>query len=264
MARTISRRSATPTASQYTPEPETDDEATERTASARRHPARTPSQNKRDTSTSSATGGWGGYNAEKKKGGKSYGDPLKVSTKAQIIAFLQSDPFAVYREHWIAGEGRQSYTCHGTEKDAKGKEVNICPLCEVDQKKPALRVLFNVVDFSDGDPKVVVLRAGVQLSDLIYDWAQNDKSSPIDRFGDPDGKPDLYWSIKRLEKQTGGRTKYDYFITPVKDRDLDEWDIEPLTAEERDALMANLFTAETQVRIDPVEDLEELADGLAA
>ncbi|WP_188187593.1 hypothetical protein [Nonomuraea sp. SYSU D8015] len=278
MARSISRRSATstPTASQYTPEPDTDEQHESPEAKPQRptfrkinrsaddEAPRATSKGKRNVGPSAA-GGWGGYNEEKAKGGKSFGENLKVGSEPKIIAFLEDEPFAVYREHWIKQEGRQSFTCHGTERDSKGKEVNVCPLCEVTDKKPALRVLFNVVTFDDGDPKVVILRAGVQLSDLIHDWATSEKTSPINRFDDADGKPDLYWAIKRIEKKSGGQTKYDYSIVPVKARDLaEEWDIDPLTQAERDELMENLFDAEGTVRIDPVEDLEELAEGLAA
>lgn len=230
MARTLSRtgRSA-PSASEYA---RTDVDSSDAPRPARKVSLR----------------GWDAVEEQKKRGGNSkFADVLQVTDQPQIIAFLEDEPYACYREHWVKRDGKQSFFCHGDE----------CPLCEViTDRKPQLRALFNVVSFADGDPKVVTLRAGRQLVDLITDWAESKRTSPINR-------EDIYWAISRIETGTGANKRYQYKLTPVKKRDLEEdHGIEPLTDQERAELMKQLTTEES-VYIDSIEDLEELAAEIA-
>lgn len=110
--------------------------------------------------------GWGAANKLKKEGGN-FANEFQITKEAQLVAFLDDAPYAVYKQHWIDGGLRstkkKSFICMG-----KG-----CPLCsigEAAQKKWA----FNVAAFEDGDFVVYSLIAGSRLFDNIADEHEGD------------------------------------------------------------------------------------------
>jgi hypothetical protein len=162
--------------------------------------------------------------------------------EAQIVKFLPEEPWA-YDQHWVKRSGKQSFPCIGEE--------NGCPLCEIGVKI-AQKIVYVLVNLShDKGARVQVLEVGPTLDDMLYDFDQDSKTGPLDR---------LYWALSRNEKRGGGRAKYNYVITPVKERDLEEdWEIDPADAD------AALDEAETPSREDVLgkwsrKDLQAIAD----
>jgi hypothetical protein len=153
--------------------------------------------------------GWGGYRETKAKSG--YGaDFLKFddSGEAMLVRFLEPEPFASFRQHWIDRQsGKRSWVC--IEDD--------CPLCDAGDN-PGFRIAFNVLLLSDGKPINKVWEVGPRLAEQLEAKARDKRTGPLDRN-------DIYWAVSR----TGKKSKTSYSIDPVKARDLKEdWDLEPL------------------------------------
>lgn len=151
--------------------------------------------------------GWGGARRTKEMS-SDFPEELKVMEEAALLKFLEDEPFASYRQHWIEREGKKSFTC--LEDD--------CPLCDIGDR-PAGRYAFNVLLLSEGEPVNKVWVVGNRLEGTLENYAKDKKTGPLTR---------LYWSISRTGK--GSNTQYN--IAPVKERDLPEdWDVEPLEDE---------------------------------
>jgi hypothetical protein len=172
---------------------------------------------------------------------------LKVTDKAVLVKFLEPDNFDTYRTHWVEGlpKGvKNSYTCY-----AKGD-----PMC--DEGIPTrLLTLFNVINMDDGE--LYYIEAGPNLADAIADYCEDeegdcDPEGPIDR-------EDMYFSIKRKKKSNNF---YEFTVKPVRERDLDDWQTEPLSDEEIDQAMGNLFTGEDVIQYTDIEAMEKIMDGL--
>ncbi len=59
-----------------------------------------------------------------------------------IIRFLEDEPYAVYRMHWVGPDDRRrSYICLGAK----------CPLCAIGHEPDGVKA-FNVVKLTDGEP----------------------------------------------------------------------------------------------------------------
>lgn len=144
---------------------------------------------------------------------------LAVKDKAVVLKFLESEPFAVYKQHWL-GNPKRPYTC----LDEK------CPMCD-DGYDTRFVALFNVFDLQAGENKY--WQCGPDAAKKVMAKAESDKwYSPID--GD-----DVYFEVSR-EKQSNGF--YAFNLDPVKGRDLeDEYDVEPLDEEELEEALDNLF-----------------------
>lgn len=238
MARTLTRRRTTRATEAYAPadEPEDtnlpeDDEEDERPArGSRRGSRRSLHTEEADTSSRRSRRsredddeddepapkvggkGWGSYE-KTKQATSSFPDNFKVTNEAVIVKFLDDEPFLVFLQHWVERKGKRSWTCLESR----------CPLCDDAGDKPSQQVCFNVVDFTDpDDPQIKVWQVGPMVADILKNYAKDKKTSPINR-------DDLYFSVSKQTKNN----KTNYFITPVKERDLlDDWDIEPLAEED--------------------------------
>lgn len=139
-----------------------------------------------------------------------------------IIKFLDEEPFLVFLQHWIERSGKRSFTCLESR----------CPLCDDAGDKPSQQIAFNVIDFTDPeDPQIKVWQVGPMVADILKNYSKDKKTSPISR-------DDLYFSVRKETKNK----KTNYYITPVKERDLlDDWDIEPLGEEELEEFDAKAY-----------------------
>jgi hypothetical protein len=178
---------------------------------------------------SSAKQGWGGYRqtADSLKGGD-FADNLKIIDNTDmLIKILDEEPIASYGEHWLTlkdgkDEKRRSYVCLGDD----------CPICNKLGDRPSVKVCFNVADMDANPPEVKIWTFGTQVGDVLANFAENPKTSPVNR-------DDLYWTITRTKKND----RYSTTVRPVKARDLvEDFDTEPLTDEELEELEENLFT----------------------
>lgn len=174
--------------------------------------------------------GWGGYRQTADSVKSDFADNLKIIDNTDmLIKILDQEPVAAYAEHWLTikdgkDEKRRSYVCLGDD----------CPMCNKLGDRASVKVCFNVVDLDLNPPEVKLWTAGTQVGDILEKFAENPKTSPLNR-------DDLYWTILRTKKND----RYTTSIRPVKARDLDEdFEIDPLTPEELDELEDSMFAAD--------------------
>lgn len=156
--------------------------------------------------------GWGA--AEQTRSADSpFAQRLKLGTDAILVKFLQDEPYASYRQHWLEKEGQKSYTCLDGI-DAKG-----CPLCDAGHR-PSARFSFNVVLLDSGsEPLIRSYDVGPRVIDTLKGFHQDPRMGPLSKH---------YWAIKRTGTKSTSQTSHNM----VRERDLvDEWDVDPLTPE---------------------------------
>ncbi|MFE9834060.1 hypothetical protein ACFYP4_02755 [Streptomyces sp. NPDC005551] len=185
--------------------------------------------------------GWGGHKSVA-SGGGSRDDIFQLDKKPQVVKVLEDQPFAAYRQHWIPAKNR-SFVCL---KPIDGS----CPLCDIGDKPNSSKTLFNIVEMSNPE-KVLVWQAGAIAAGELEDASEDDRWDGL-------SDPKLYFEV--YSKKKGDKTEHK--VNVIRSRDLpDDWDLDPLTAAETDALGDQLFD-EDFVRIPTQEELEEVADDL--
>jgi hypothetical protein len=161
---------------------------------------------------------------------------LTVKDDEVLVHFLEPDPFAVIFQHWVS---QRPYTC---------LEEN-CPLCAAGVPTRFV-AMFNTFDMKTG--KVLHWSAGPNAVQAVQDQADSERYSPINRA-------DLYFAIKRTKKSNGF---YEFSLTPVKARDLDEdWGCPALTDEEIEKAAAEMH-GDDAVPHTSRSELQEIADKL--
>jgi hypothetical protein len=182
--------------------------------------------------------GWEGHAAVKSAAGD-FPEDFKIENEAKLIKFLEDEPFASYRQHWVERQGKKSFTCI---------EEN-CPLCDTGDR-PSSKTCFNIVALSEGKPINKVLTVGVRLGEQLKGFATDRKTGPLTR---------LYWGISK----SGKGTKTSHSVVPVKERDLEEdWDTEPLDDGELDAFEEHLYGADV-IQISSRKQLKEIASEIS-
>jgi hypothetical protein len=139
-----------------------------------------------------------------------YINDFRFSEDSQLVKFLDSEPLAVYSQHWIERAGKRSWTCLGNEK---------CPLCSIGDK-PSRKVAFAIANLSSPDGAVAeVLTVSPKTMQILNRYHQDRSTGPLDR---------LYYSMSK----TGSGPKTVFNILPVKARDLEEdWGLDPAETE---------------------------------
>lgn len=170
--------------------------------------------------------GWGA--AEKVKNADSaFAQRLKVGEEPVIIKFLEDEPYASFRQHWVERQGQKSFTCTA-DLDPKG-----CPLCDAGNR-PATRFAFNVVLMEpDTDPVIKSYEVGPRVIDQLKNFHTDPRQGPLSKH---------YWAVSRTGKGTTSATNHQL----VKERDLeDEWSgITPLTGDDLRNLGRDAYTPE--------------------
>jgi len=157
--------------------------------------------------------GWGA--AEKMKTAESaYAQRLKLGDDPVIIKFLEDEPYAAYRQHWVERNGQKSFFCIADE-DPRG-----CPLCDAGNRSSA-RFSFNVALLEpNADPVLKSYDVGIRVIDQLKNFNNDPRQGPLSKN---------YWALTRTGKGTSSATAHQM----VKARDLlEEWDIVPLSEEE--------------------------------
>jgi hypothetical protein len=168
-------------------------------------------------------------------------ETFRPTDEAVIVKFLEPVPFFTYRQHWLdEAEGKKSFTCLGDD----------CPLCDDLADSPALKVCFNVLDYSDPDkPEVKVWSVGSRLAQVIEQFSLDKKTSPLDR-------EDLFWAVSR----SGKGSKTSYSLVPVKERDLEEdWGLDIDAAYDALDELGDELHDETFIQINSRDELADLA-----
>lgn len=170
--------------------------------------------------------GWGA--AEKVKNADSaFAQRLKIGDDPIIIKFLEDEPYASFRFHWIERQGQKSFTCIA-DLDPKG-----CPLCDAGSR-PSTRFAFNVALLEpDTDPAVKSYEVGPRVIDQLKNFHTDPRQGPLSKH---------YWAVSRTGKGTTSATNHQL----VKERDLeDEWaGITPLTESGLRDLLRDSYTPE--------------------
>lgn len=129
--------------------------------------------------------------------GSEYANEFKFEKgKKSLIAFLEDESFASYRQHWVERKGKKSFICIG-----KG-----CPLCGAGDRASG-KYAFNIYDYDQKEVKALI--AGPVLLEVLEDAAEESKTGKLS---------DGYWAISR----SGQKSKTSYGCNQVKERDLEE------------------------------------------
>jgi hypothetical protein len=167
---------------------------------------------------------------------------FKVEKETLVIAFLEDEPFDHVFRHWIQ---RQPRNCIGDE----------CPVC-LRGDTPKAVLLFNVVNMAHPD-KVLLWEASAEPVKRIekrYDDLAATKSGPLKL-----NSPGVYFEVSKAKKSNGYT---EYTVDRLYENILvDEWEMEPLTDEDREALAEDLYTSDV-IKYNTVAELEEWLDGL--
>lgn len=156
------------------------------------------------------TRGWGAADRVK-NADSAFAQRLKVGEEPVIIKFIEDEPYASYRQHWVERSGQKSFTCIA-DLDPKG-----CPLCD-SGNRPSTRFAFNVALLESGTDAVIKsYEVGPRVIDQLKNFHTDPRQGPLTKH---------YWAVSRTGKGTTSATNHQL----VKERDLEEeWNIDILT-----------------------------------
>jgi hypothetical protein len=152
----------------------------------------------------------------------SFAQTLRLEEKTIIIKFLEDQPYANFRRHWVKrhtkdGETNRPYTCPQTFDKT-------CPLCEAGDRPHAV-ASFNVALV--GDDGQVLLKSwdcGPRLFNNLKGYANDPKIAPLTKG---------FFLVSKTG--TGGTTQHN--VNPIKASSLEEdYDVTPPDQAELDRL----------------------------
>jgi hypothetical protein len=186
-------------------------------------------------------GGWGSVDAVK-NADSPFAQRLKITEEPQIIKFLDDEPYASWRQHWIERQGQKSFVCIG-EFDDKG-----CPLCDSGDR-PSVRIAFNVALLIAGEePVIKSYEVGPRVIDQLKNFHTDPRTGPLSKH---------YWAISKTGKGATTATSHQL----VKDRDLEEWGIAEIDDAGLKGLISRSYTADI-ISIPSRKDLIDIANEL--
>lgn len=182
--------------------------------------------------------GWGA--AESVKNADSpYAQRLRVTEDPIVIKFLEDEPYASYRQHWIERSGQKSFTCIA-DIDPKG-----CPLCDAGSR-PSTRFSFNVVLLSsDSEPSIKSYEVGPRVIDQLKNFHNDPRQGPLSKH---------YWAVSRSGKGATSATNHQL----VKERDLEEWELPSLAGDDIARFKKNAYGPDI-IQIPSRKDLQQIA-----
>jgi hypothetical protein len=192
-----------------------------------------------ETPRSTIRRGWGA--AESVKTSTSdFAQRLKIGDDPVIIKFLEDDPFASYRQHWVERQGQKSFVCIA-DMDERG-----CPLCEVGNR-PSTRFSFNVALLSyDDEPTIKAYEVGPRVIDQLKNFHTDPRQGPLSKN---------YWAVSRTGKGSSSATNHQM----VKERDLnEEWSVAPLSERDLVAIQKKCYTPDI-ISVPKYKTLQDVA-----
>lgn len=184
--------------------------------------------------------GWG--SADRTSGGSSdeFAKRLKVTEEVQIIKFIEDEPYARYRQHWVERKGQMSFTCI-----ADLESSTTCPLCEAGNRA-SWRFNFNVVLMTPGeDPVLRSYEVGARVIDSLKNFNDHPAMGPLSKH---------YWTVSRSGK--GATTSTNHQM--VKKDDLEDWGLAPLSKDALEHFSSVAYTDEI-IRTPARKTLAEVA-----
>lgn len=183
--------------------------------------------------------GWGA--AEETKAADSpFANRLKVTNEAQVIKFIEDDPYTSFRQHWIERQGQKSFTC------TANIHLKGCPLCDAGDR-PSARFCFNVALLIPGEEPVLrSYEVGPRVVDSLKNFHTDPKMGPLTKN---------YWAVSKTGKGSTSQTNHQM----VKAADLDEdWEMDEVTSAQLDALRKKAYDSSI-VSIPSYKSLQQLA-----
>lgn len=183
-------------------------------------------------------GGWGSVDAVK-NADSPFAQRLKIADEPQIIKFLNDEPYASWRQHWIERQGQKSFVCIG-EFDDKG-----CPLCDSGDR-PSVRIAFNVALLVAGEePSIKSYEVGPRVIDQLKNFHNDPRTGPLSKH---------FWAVSKTGKGATSATAHQL----VRDRDLEEWGINSFTDADHALWSEKAYTADI-IQIPNRSDLISIA-----
>lgn len=182
--------------------------------------------------------GWGA--AQKvQEATSAFAQRFKVLEEPQIIKFLEDEPYASFRTHWVDGRaGQKSFVCLADHQDG-------CPLCDAGNR-PSTKFAFNIALLGDeGDLSVKSFEVGVRLIDQLKNFHTDPRQGPLSKN---------YWAVSKTGKGSQTQT----ILQMVRERDLAEWSMVAYTDADMGVLKRNSYTPEI-ISIPKRSDLLEIA-----
>jgi hypothetical protein len=184
-------------------------------------------------------GGWGSVDAVK-NADSPFAQRLKVTDDPQIIKFLNDEPYASWRQHWVERQGQKSFVCIA-DFDEKG-----CPLCDAGSR-PSIRIAFNVALLIPGEePVLKSYEVGPRVIDQLKNFHTDPRTGPLSKN---------YWAVSKTGKGATTATAHQ----PVKERDLEEWGLTNIDDSQIKSLVGKSYTADI-IAIPSRKDLLDVAN----
>jgi len=184
--------------------------------------------------------GWAAVDSMKQDDAN-YAVRLKTGSDAVLIKFIQDEPYATWRQHWVNRTGQKSFVCRD------GMDSNGCPLCDAGNR-PRPLFAFNVLLMERGEEPVLrSYEAGTRVIATLRNFNEDERQGPLSKH---------YWAVSR--SGTGPQTQYNHLL--IKERDLsDEWGIVPLTSDALEHSESKAYDADI-MRISSYEDMVALVN----
>jgi hypothetical protein len=183
--------------------------------------------------------GWGAVE-QAKTADSPFAQRLRVGEDPIIIKFLEDEPYATYRQHWLERQGQKSFTCIA-DIDPSGD----CPLCK-SGNRPAIRFAFNVILLSsDMEPMLKSYEVGPRVIDQLKNFHTDPRQGPLSKH---------FWAVSRSGKGATSATNHQL----VKERDLEEWGIDLLTEADFKVFGKQAYDADI-IQIPARKDLMKIA-----
>jgi hypothetical protein len=168
-----------------------------------------------------------------------YAQRLKVDDDPVIVKFLEDDPYAVFRQHWIERPGQKSFTCIA-DLSSKG-----CPLCDAGSR-PSSRFNFNFLLITeDGEHAIKSYEVGARVIDQLKNFSVDPRQGPLSRH---------YWAISRSGKGARASTNHQM----IRDRDLEEYGLTELSESDLKKFRSQAYDSSI-IQIPAYKDLLEIA-----
>lgn len=193
-------------------------------------------------------GGWSEGKREQ-EASVPWAQTFRPDKTSQLIKFLDDEPYASFRRHWIESTSREGgktnrpYTCLQSVK----KE---CPLCKAGDRPSAVSS-FNIVLLDNkGELTLKSWDAGARLFQVLQGYATDPKIGPLPRH--------FFLVSKSGEKAT---TQYN--VSSVRSSALEEdYDIPVPTASDLEEIAKTKYKSDI-VPIPSVKQMRELADEIS-
>jgi len=186
--------------------------------------------------------GWGA--AQKvQESTSNFAQRFKVTEEPQIIKFIEDEPYASFRTHWVERAGQKSFVCLADHAEG-------CPLCDAGNR-PSTKFAFNIALLNtDGDLEVKPFEVGVRLIDQLKNFHNNPQQGPLSKN---------YWSVSKTGK--GAQTQT--LLQMVRERDLEEYGLKAFTDDDIASLKRSAYDPsiiQVPTRTELVEIASELID----